>query len=162
MPTPTYTPLANITLGSSAASVTFSSISQLYRDLVLVYNGNLSADAYFWLRFNGDTGSNYNLVTAVGDGSSTSSSADTNNGWLAVGLYVGSPSSKSIMRMNFMDYSATDKHKSSLIRYETITGGTSMMAGRWASTSAITSILIQAQTTTFVAGTTMALYGVAA
>jgi hypothetical protein len=35
-----YTALANVTLGSSAANVTFSSISGSYRDLVLIVNGN--------------------------------------------------------------------------------------------------------------------------
>ena len=39
MPTPTYTPLATVTLGTSAASVTFSSIPATYRDLILIFDG---------------------------------------------------------------------------------------------------------------------------
>jgi hypothetical protein len=57
-----YTALANVTLGSSAASVTFSSISQSYRDLVLVITATTSAVDNAFIRFNSDSGSNYNIV----------------------------------------------------------------------------------------------------
>jgi hypothetical protein len=39
----TYEPIATTTLGTAAASVTFSSISGAYTDLVLVCNGNKSS-----------------------------------------------------------------------------------------------------------------------
>ena len=59
MPTPTYTPLATVTLGTAASSVTFSSIPATYRDLILVVNATTSADGIPSLRFNGDSGNNY-------------------------------------------------------------------------------------------------------
>jgi len=51
-----YVPLANLTLGSSAASVTFSSISQAYKDLVLVIEATTSALDVAIIRFNSDQG----------------------------------------------------------------------------------------------------------
>jgi hypothetical protein len=57
MPTPTYTPLATVTLGTTAASVTFSSIPATYRDLIFVLSG-LGGSANITLRYNGDSGSN--------------------------------------------------------------------------------------------------------
>ena len=74
MPTATYDLISNTTLSSAQASVTISSISGSYRDLVLVVEGVASSgDFYPRLRFNSDTGNNYNFVNAGGDGVSTSS-----------------------------------------------------------------------------------------
>jgi hypothetical protein len=40
----TYTPIASITLGATATSVTFSSIPSTYTDLILVMNGSSTSD----------------------------------------------------------------------------------------------------------------------
>jgi hypothetical protein len=59
------TPLANITLGSAAASVTFSSIAATYKDLYLVAQTGLSsAGQTVNVQFNNDTGANYNTMIA--------------------------------------------------------------------------------------------------
>jgi hypothetical protein len=63
-------PLANITLGSAAASVTFSSIVGTYRDLLLVSQLGHVSNNDIRIRFNSDTGSNYNMVYSAGDGGS--------------------------------------------------------------------------------------------
>jgi hypothetical protein len=77
MPTPTYTPLATVTLASTASSVTFSSIPATYRDLVVVHNnfGTVNNDANSNFRFNGDSGSNYSRVYAFWSGSIVSGAA---------------------------------------------------------------------------------------
>jgi hypothetical protein len=50
----TYEPIATTTLGSAAASVTFSSISGSYTDLVLVVTGiGATVTTFPWIRFNG-------------------------------------------------------------------------------------------------------------
>jgi hypothetical protein len=65
-----------------------------------------------------------------------------------------------------MDYSTTDKHKSVLVRENTAGSSTTLVvakAGRWANTSAITSIyLFVSGGYSFATGTTVALYGVVA
>lgn len=153
----TFVALANITLGSSASSVTFSSIPTTgFRDLVLVYSGTTSSVSGVEGRFNGDSGSNYSLVRMFGAASGANSSSASTNYFPVV--YTGNPiTATSIVQI--MDYSATDKHKTSLTRagglqYDT----TEAVASRWANTSAITSINILS--VGFTAGSTFALYGI--
>lgn len=165
MPTPTYTPLANITLGSSAASVTFSSIAAgLYRDLVLVCQVKTVANNTLIMRLNGDTStSNYPRLVMLGNGSSTSSYATTNDGFIVITDGAGTSSTTdSIIQLNFMDYAATDKHKTILSRFNRADAETVAMASRWASTSAITSIVVSTYSSSIAAGSTFALYGIAA
>ncbi len=155
MPTPTYTPLANITLGSSAASVTFSSISQAYRDLVLVFNGNMATSSIAKINFNGDTtNTNYNAVFMYGDGSTAYSGSSANPYFFRFAL-------NSAAILNIMDYTATDKHKTILSRSdnENYVDGRAL---RWANTAAITSFVISSYSGNYAAGSTFALYGIAA
>jgi len=164
LPTTTYTALANITLGSTAATVTFTSIPATYRDLVLVYNGTVETGATTGIRFNGDTGSNYNEVVMYGVGSGSGTSTATAN---LTGLNVGYPGTGiTQIRVQIMDYSATDKHKTTLSRSDNSAIVVAALAGRWASTSAITSITFrnsesQSGIYDFNAGSTFALYGIA-
>lgn len=164
MPTPTYTPLANITLGSSAASVTFSSISQAYRDLVLVASvSSSSATGYMKMRVNSDTGSTYNEVIMSGDGTTARSGSGASGTSFDL-QYWGqvSASSRQQMKADFLDYSTTDKHKTILHRGDNSAYATEAMAFRWASTSAITAIQVYTVGFDFAIGSTFALYGVAA
>jgi hypothetical protein len=164
MPTPTYTPLANITLGSAAATVTFSSIGQGFRDLILVVDGNpsnTSSGYSLGVRFN-SSATGYSYIAMSGNGSSTSS--------VSYGSETEAyPSSLAVSGqfnavLNIMDYSATDKHKTMLTRFNQPSGNVVASANRWASTAAIDTVLVHFQSngTNFTAGTTFALYGVAA
>jgi hypothetical protein len=161
MPTPTYTPLATVTLGTSASSVTFSSIPATYRDLVFVMNGSNSGNDYARYQFNGDTGSNYSVVDmgATANGSIFSFSFTTNNpsvaGYTANQRYFGT--------LQIMDYSATDKHKPVLNQETGNEGGLVLIrrATRWANTAAINSLRIFTTTGNINAGTTLSLYGIA-
>lgn len=160
-----WTPLANLTLGSTASTVTFSSIVGTYRDLrVVIVGGISSGSAAFW-RINGDTGSNYSFVIAEGDGSSTSSGSGTGslnyfNSAFSLWSYGGNPMAQ--VYLDIMDYSATDKHKTTLQRVGNSGTQTNMAARRWASTSAVTSLTFSVSGDTWTAGTTFALYGVSA
>jgi hypothetical protein len=162
MPTPTYTPLANVTLGSTASSVTFSNIPATYRDLILVMNGtSTSGNPFAFLRFNGDSGSNYNYVFMYGDGTPSgavsASFANQTTGFIG-NLDTGA---RNTVIAQVLDYSATDKHKPMLAR----NGGGGLViatAGRWANTSAVTSMSVNTNTSTFTAGFTFSLYGVIA
>lgn len=160
-----YVPLANVTLGTTATSVTFSSISQSYRDLVLVAYSATTSDSNFWVQLNGDTGNNYSAINMVGVGGNSYFSQNLSTGtynYFDVPGGVGGADGMTFI-INFMDYSATDKHKSVLWRNDKASAGTQAEVGRWASTSAITSILIdQYLSRVFGAGSTFALYGVSA
>jgi hypothetical protein len=156
MPTPTYTPLATVTLGSSAASVTFSSIPATYRDLVFVYNGNTTSSGANDLQFrlNNDT-SNTTSVTmyadAGGRGSFTQNHSLANYG----------SDIRTVFIAQVMDYSATNKHKTTIIRGSS-TAVAAAHAMRFASTSAVTSIVFAIAVGTFVSGSTFSLYGITA
>jgi len=163
-----YTALANVTLGSSASTVTFSSISSGYRDLVFVLQlGTSPGGQDVNLRINGDTGSNYNGVTAEVYASNVSSSVYSNGTALRLQrqAYTGTGLTTSVL-INFLDYSVTDKHKTVLNRFDNTTEptfnqpGTNMTASRWANTAAVTSV--QFFGGNFIAGSTFALYGVSA
>lgn len=156
------TPLANITLSSSASTVTFSSISGSYRDLLLVVSANTSVTTDNAFRVNSDSGSNYSTVVMYGTGSSAASSSDSGS-YGFVGYSNTTEYAAQIT--HFMDYSATDKHKTIISRYGPAGNYVIARAARWASTSAITSITLYAGTpggTTFTSGSTFALYGVSA
>jgi hypothetical protein len=157
-----------VTLGTSAASVTFSSIPATYRDLILVV-ADLSATASntLYARVNGDTGSNYSNVVALGDstGAVSLSSSSNSNGFFMGAAYQGLPtsgSSQSILQI--MDYSATDKHKTGLSRYGSAgKSEVDMAASRWANTAAVTSLVLRiAPSGSFNSGTSFSLYGVIA
>lgn len=160
-----WTPLANLTLGSSASSVTFSSISGSYRDLVLVIQASSTpSGTNIAIRMNSDTGSNYPAVYASGDGSGAYSGT-LNETWMQVAYYSGATTSTFLSAVvTVADYSATDKHKTVLSRGGNSAQGTDMIAGRWANTSAVTTLSVHARTggVSFATGSTFALYGVSA
>lgn len=154
MPTPTYDLIASSVLGSAAATVSFSSISGSYRDLILVVDGTPSTSASLYLRFNSDSGSNYNYVLMEGHPTLGARSAATTGTDLSIGFVTAKFSSQT----SIQDYSVTDKHKSVLSR----TGEsdrTTATAGRWANTSAITTILVGVGSGTFNTGSSFYLYG---
>jgi hypothetical protein len=151
MPTPTYTPLATVTLGT-AASVTFSNIPSTYRDLIFVVRGTSLN-----LRVNGDTGSNYSNVSMYGTGSTAASGSETTTFFYTNWFGTGTTANRMYI-CQFMDYSATDKHKTILLRGDLADAESNANAGRWANTSAITSISIVG---TPAAGSTFSLYGIA-
>lgn len=163
------TPLANITLANSTtSSVTFSSISGSYRDLMLVISvGNGYGNNY--LTINGDTtAANYFQTFATGASAATSGNV---SGSFPAYLEKNVSTSGSVENtyvLHFLDYAATDKHKTSLLRFGAPNSGTTysgaqMSVQRWASTAAITSIAFTSYSGgTFATGSTFALYGVSA
>lgn len=158
-------PLANITLGSSAATVTFSSISGSYRDLLLVAQPSSTSNLVgLRMRINSDTGSNYPQVVAFGDGSSAYSASNNDTYISLANGAAWTTTSNATVIVSLLDYSATDKHKPILERGNVIGTypATVMSATRWASTSAITSIQLYFGSGNIAAGSTFALYGVSA
>jgi hypothetical protein len=139
--TTTYDLLYSNVLTTNTTSVTISSISSAYRDLILVIDGIAgNADFFPRIRFNGDTGSNYSWVNAQGTGSSSGSFSGTETGQQLGNAVSFATTTRTMIVSQIMDYSTTDKHKASLTRANRANQATEMLAGRWANTSAITSI----------------------
>jgi hypothetical protein len=75
----TYVAIATTTTSGNIATITFSSISGAYTDLILVGDGRNNAGGWGWrIRFNGDTGSNYSWTDLEGDGSTAASFRGSN------------------------------------------------------------------------------------
>ncbi len=161
MPSPTYTPLATLTLGSSASSITFSSISQAYRDLVLVVNGSSSSLVELLLTMNGSPGSAYSRIHMRGNGTAVgaATSSGVSSSRAVSFSELNSPSSF-MLKVDVLDYSATDKHKTYISRYDSSGKETAVSCTRFGNTSAITSLVLSGGT--FDAGSTFALYGIVA
>ena len=158
----TYEPIATTTLGSGATSVTFSSISGAYTDLILVCNGNTSSNANNYLQFNSDTGSNYSATRLSGDGTSASSARNTNQTQMLLdgfGFWTSTYEGNKIIHI--MNYSNTTTNKTVLTRANTASKGTDALVGLWRSTAAITSVRFNSDST-IQAGSTFTLYGIKA
>ena len=154
----TYEAIATQTLGSAAASVTFSSIPSTYTDLVLVYSGTLSADGGFALRFNSDTGSNYSNTSLYGDGTSAVSNRSTNDTSMGLG-YSGTAQGVTVMQIQ--NYSNSTTYKTALSRSNG-SGYTSARVGLWRNTAAITTVVALVYSGNFAIGSTFSLYGIRA
>lgn len=165
MPTQTYVPLANITLGAAAYTVTFSSIpSTGYRDLVIIVWGlGNTGNVRPAVRLNGDGASNYSYVYMEGNGSSATTAAATISYMPELGVTVGTTTNPIQATIHLLDYSATDKHKPLLQRTDASAAGTNAAAGRWANTAAITSVeVLTTGASSWAAGSSFALYGIGA
>jgi hypothetical protein len=162
MPKKTYTQINSVTLAAASSSVSFSSIPQNFRDLVIVHNnlGTVNNDANSNFVFNSDTGSNYSRMYAFYEGSNTTPVSGSGTG---TSLQVfGLRTTVGLSTSHIMDYSATDKHKTVLTRTNTPNHLVWMSSGRWANTSAINSIQLNAFSGNFAIGSVISLYGIEA
>ncbi len=90
----TYEKIATTTLGSSSATITFSSIGSGYTDLRIVLTAKGTAGAgNSAVRFNNDSATNYSSTFLGGDGSSATSQRNTSDNEIEIdiGGYGSSP-----------------------------------------------------------------------
>jgi hypothetical protein len=157
----TYEPLATTTLGSNTNTVTFSSISQSYTDLIIVFNGSNTSNADFRIQVgNGsiDTGTNYSRTVMFGYSGGVVAARDTNNiAWIS-----SSYTNRTNAIIQIMNYSNTTTNKTAIIRNDISTDITYSSVNLWRSTSAINIITLSQPTHNFTAGSTFTLYGIAA
>jgi hypothetical protein len=161
----TYEPIATTTLGTAAATITFSSIPSTYTDLVLVGSIIGSAGNDCHMRVNGDSGTNYSNTFLFGSGSSVISSAVTNSSIIYGNVTSMDAGEVNTMLVNFQNYSNTTTNKTVLVRYNSTTTGKYVTASvaMWRSTSAINSITVTTNATgNFAIGTTVTIYGIKA
>ena len=157
----TYDRIATTTLGSTATSITFSSISSGYTDLRLAFTriGGTGSQAIVY--FNGTTGTtNYSYTTLYGSGSGTGSFGGANVA--AVVLHV-SGGTNVFYPIDIFSY-AGSTFKTVLTEVNEDNNGSGYVGrtvGLWRSTSAITSITLSANGSgNWGVGTTATLYGI--
>ena len=164
-------------LGSSAASVTFSSLAtyaSTYKHLqvrVVTRNSRAAEWSGISFRFNADSGTNYSSHFLKGDGVSVSSSATANSNAISNGSLevAGSGNSADIFSgiiYDILDPYSTAKNKT--VRYFGGRGAVSsgdkqilLASGAWRDLSSVTEISLTANPDgNFVAGSRFSLYGI--
>lgn len=162
MPTNTYTPLATITLSGSATLVTFGSIPNSYRDLILTYRWTgTSGGDYIYAHFNNDTTTaNYSRVQGAEFNGAVSNFGAGNQAGIYLNVLPGSGGGMGILQIQ--DYSSTDRDTTVLGRNQ-VSNGTVMVAARWDSTAAVSEIdLVVSGGGSISAGSIFSLYGIEA
>lgn len=159
----TYEPIATTTLSTNTASVTFSSISGSYTDLVLVINAGTSnaSEVDCLVRLNDDTGSNYSNTYLYGNGTSAVSGRNTNGNVGSAG-YPIRPTLVSNIITQFQNYSNTTTYKTFIGKGGAADSMYLTTVNLWRNTAAITKILIYPSSGNFLSGSTFTLYGIKA
>ena len=153
------------TITSSGSNLTFSSIPGTYKSLQIRGLGIINSGYAMACYLNGDaTSANYSNQTLAGNGTTAvanSSNATYYNSFFQYNTTTGSYPNVQII--DILDYTSTSKYKT--IRTfagssanTTNTNNLEVASVLWASTAAITSIVMGGAT--FQTGTTWALYGV--
>ena len=160
------------TLGTAAASIEFTSIPQTFTDLVLLVSGRTTGGAgECWLRFNGDSGTNYSWRRLLGTGSAASSDSQASYGGYNTFLYFPTMATRGTYTANTFgsgmiyipNYAGSTTKSASMdgVSENNATAAQQeLIAGLWNSTAAITSILLDIQTDSYETGTVASLYGV--
>jgi hypothetical protein len=155
----TYEPIASQTLGSAASTVTFSSISGAFTDLVLIANVGMSSNASYQVRVNGDTGNNYSWTRVSGNGSAAGSSRDSNVA--SINTVIQGFPDLVLGKFEFLSYANTNVFKTMLFGGGAASDVVTRTVGLWRNTAAITSITVFTGTS-FNTGATFSLFGLKA
>jgi hypothetical protein len=157
MPTSTYDLIQSQTLGSSASTVTFSSLGT-YQDLVLIVEGthtNVSSSIDY-LTFNGSASTYATMSNYAGAAGSTGVVGIYSTAYLQINNVGTDPF---MLQVDIFNYRSTNTEKHYISRGSAGQRSYDMNAGRWTSTNAITSVEVNTLTS-FAAGTTFNLYGI--
>lgn len=161
--TNSYESISTVTVTSSVSSVSFSSIVGTYKHLQLrslCFGSNNDENLY--IRFNGDTGSNYARHYLEGNGSSASASGTApDTGGVFSNEYSGTSPYVSVC--DILDYTDTNKFttlRSLSGRDANGSGSIALRSSLWRNTAAVTSITIYAGAGTLSSGSHFALYGI--
>jgi hypothetical protein len=162
----TYEPIATTTLGTAAASITFSSIPATYTDLRVIWTVRASTTSVFpYVTYNNDTATNYSWTRLYGDGASAASQANTSRAYIAPQWLTGISNATdefNLLTLDVFSY-AGSTYKTTLTTSQADKNGSGTVertAALWRSTSAINRIDLTASSSTWAAGTTATLYGI--
>jgi hypothetical protein len=172
----TYEAIATQTLSSAAASVTFSSISGTYTDLVIILSvqstSAANTDTRPWLRLNNDSATNYSTTYLLGNGTSASSTRDSNRSQVDNVTPISTTPEFTLVTYNVLNYSNGTTYKTTLQRAgqqnnNAGSGGVGSLVGTavslWRSTAAINRVdVICGVNGQFAIGSTFTIYGIKA
>lgn len=162
----TYESIATQTLGSAAATVTFSSIPSTYTDLVLILQPKSTAsEGIIYIQFNSVGGTSYSSTYLYGTGGAAQSGRRTNAGLGVVNenAYATSTAGETSFITQVFNYANTTTYKTYLSRGARLsTQGVEALVGLCRDTSAVSSITFYIGGTTFASGSVFSLYGIKA
>jgi hypothetical protein len=170
----TYDCIATTTLSSAQATVTFSSISGDYTDLLITGQIKGTQNAALLLRVgNGsvDTGSNYSVTTFAARYNQGSVDVASERYSSITSIYASgstwySGTNFGTLQMNLANYSNTTTNKTIITRLDAVENanycGPSAVVGLWRSTSAINIVTFSNNGGNFDVGSTFSLYGIKA
>jgi hypothetical protein len=161
-----YELISTTVLGSSAASVTFSSLNTgVYKHLQIriTAKGSTATNNNLHMRFNSDsTAANYSYHELYGNGSSVGSGAGTSQGQIsAIAFLPPSTSEFTVSIVDILDPFATTKNKTVRSFMGSNAGVYTQVAlhsGAWFSTAAVTDLSIFSSTN-IAAGSRFSIYG---
>ena len=157
----TYVALATNTLSSATASVTFSSISSAYTDLVLVIDCSVTVSASPLITVNADSSAIYSETFFRGNGTSAASGNITSTS--SINTAVNPTASTQFNEIiQFQNYANTNIYKTILWRGNSTPDFALAGVGLWRNTAAINSIEIFLSGANFITGSTFQLFGIAA
>lgn len=167
-PAGAYESIATVSLSGSTSTVQFLSIPQGYQHLQIrgiVRNTGATTEAMQGIQFNGDTGSNYNLAYAYGNGSSVTGSPSANTTFIYGGEGNGSGTTANVFATqvtDITDYSNPNKFKAvrTMTGFDTnSTGFVFYNSGTWRNNTAISSITINCGQGNYAQYSQISLYG---
>ena len=166
----TYQAIATQTLGSSTATVTFSSIPATYTDLVAILSvrGATAANSGGALfTVNNDTSSLYSNTRLYATNTAVASIRESAQSQTRLGEIVWNSATSgifSVCTIHFMNYSNTTTFKTFLTRNSSVTTDTliDQFVELYRSTSAINRIDFNCGGSNFATGSTFTLYGIKA
>jgi hypothetical protein len=155
--------IATQTLGTAAASITFSSIPGTYTDLRLVLTEFSSNTATTRLRFNGDSGANYASISLYGTGTAVGTVKQGSDTGIWLDYYSGGSTTIPLLQIaDIFSYTGSTK-KTILVNGNADkngSGAVERIAGLWSNTAVITSITAARDSGNYNAGTIATLYGI--
>ena len=160
-----YEPIFTTTVGAGgSASITFSTIPSTYKHLQIRAIALSSSSNHGDLQLNGDTATNYAGHSLEGDGGSVAAQAGaTRSDMFSMVRMAGSSGAVAASVIDILDYASTNKYKTvrALRGFDNNgTGNIGLISGSWRSTSAISSITINARAGSFAQYSHFALYGI--
>jgi hypothetical protein len=164
MPT-TYEPIATQTLGSAAATITFSSIPSTYTDLRLVLTAVANSSTIgAYIIYNNDSGANYSWTNLRGNGTTAASSVIGPATQINLAFFSSATTTiPAFYTADIFSY-AGSTNKTCLTTASADQNGSGLVerhVGLWRSTSAINRLDIYTNAVAnFGIGTTATLYGI--
>jgi hypothetical protein len=165
----TYKAIASQVLSSSTASVTFSSIPSTYTDLVLKVSSRTdvaSVSSSFYIYYNSTSVSSGSYTFIQGNGASAVSGRDSAQTW----AYLAGTGGSSVTANTFAASEFYIPNYASAVAHQAVgfdatennatTGYLRFAASLFGASTAITSLIIAANSANFVSGSRFDLYGI--